>query len=82
MNKRSESKEKKPYFPPTLTKLTALQAKRFVMDRTDCSDQEAEDLLASPRREMAITAMSARRKHAPSQPEEEPCQLMTTRIGE
>jgi hypothetical protein len=68
MNKSGESKEKKPYSPPKLTKLTALQIKQFVMDRADCSDQEAEDLLASPRREMAITAVSARRKNAPSQP--------------
>jgi hypothetical protein len=82
MNKRSESKEKKPYSPPTLTKLAALQAKQFVLDHIDCSDQEAGDLLDSPRREMAITAMSARKKHALSQPEEEPCQPMTTPTGE
>jgi len=69
MNKRGESKERKPYSPPKVTKLTAVQAKQFVMDRTDYSDQEAEDLLDSQRREMALTAMSARGKHALSQPE-------------
>lgn len=82
MNKRSVSKEKKPYSPPKLTKLTAPQVKQFVMDRTDCSDQESEGLLDSLRRDVAITAVSARRKHAQSQPEEEPCRPMTTLTSE
>lgn len=54
MTKRGEPKEKKPYSPPKLTKLTAVQVTQFVMDRTDCSNQEAEDFLDSLRREMAI----------------------------
>jgi hypothetical protein len=46
----SESK-KKPYSPPTVTKLTLEQAKQFVAGHANCSDQEATDLLESLRRE-------------------------------
>jgi hypothetical protein len=46
----SEGK-KKPYCPPAVTKLTREQAKQFVADRTNCSDQEAADFLESLRRE-------------------------------
>jgi hypothetical protein len=49
---RSDSKgKKKPYSPPAVTKLTLEQAKQFVADRTNCSDQEAADILESLRRE-------------------------------
>lgn len=34
---------KKTYSRPTLKKLTLEQAKQFLMDRTNCGDQEAED---------------------------------------
>ena len=43
--------KKKPYLPPTLTKLTPEQARQFVIDHASCSDQEALDLLESLRRE-------------------------------
>jgi len=43
--------KKKPYFPPTLKKMTSEQAKRFVIDHSNCSDQEAIELLESLRRE-------------------------------
>ena len=46
----SESK-KKPYSPPTVTKLTPERARQFVADRANCSDQEAADSLESLRRE-------------------------------
>jgi len=46
----SESK-KKPYSPPTLTKLSTDQAKQFVASNTNCGDQEATDLLESLRQE-------------------------------
>lgn len=46
----SESK-RKPYSPPTVTKLTLEQAKQFAADRAHCGDQEAIDLLESLRRE-------------------------------
>jgi len=42
---------KKPYSPPTLTKLTPEQARHFVAHRTNCSDQEAQDALESLRQE-------------------------------
>ena len=49
---KSDSKgNKKPYAPPTVTKLPPEQAKQFVADRTNCSDQEAADILESLRRE-------------------------------
>jgi hypothetical protein len=41
MGPGSKDKKKKPYFPPTLTKLTPEQAKKLVADRTHCSAQEA-----------------------------------------
>ena len=46
----SEGK-KKPYSSPTLTKLSTDQAKQFVASNTNCSDQEAADLLESLRQE-------------------------------
>lgn len=49
---KSDSKgKKKPYSTPTVTKLTPEQAKQFVVERTNCSDQEAADVLESLRRE-------------------------------
>jgi hypothetical protein len=49
MQARSEGKKKR-YSPPTVTKHTLEQAKQFVVDRTNCTDQEAVDLLESLRR--------------------------------
>jgi hypothetical protein len=43
--------QKKPYFPPTVKELTLEQARAFVSERANCSDQEAADLLESLRRE-------------------------------
>jgi hypothetical protein len=51
MGPGSKDKKKKPYFPPTLTKLTPEQAKKLVADRTHCSAQEAAEFLESFRRE-------------------------------
>jgi hypothetical protein len=50
MKSDSEGK-KKPYAPPTVTRLPPERAKQFVADRTNCSDQEAADILESLRRE-------------------------------
>ena len=50
MQSDSDSK-KKPYSPRTATKVTLEQAKQFVADHSNCSDQEAMDLLESLRRE-------------------------------
>ena len=46
----SESK-KQPYSPPSARKLTLEQAKQFVACHTNCSDQEAAELVESLRRE-------------------------------
>jgi hypothetical protein len=52
MKKESDSRKmKKKYFPPTVTKLTQDQAKQLVKDRTNQSDQEADDVLNSLRQE-------------------------------
>jgi hypothetical protein len=49
----SDSKSnKKPYSRLAATKVTSEQAKQFVVDRGNCSDQEATDLLESLRREL------------------------------
>jgi hypothetical protein len=41
------TQEKKPYLPPTATKLTLDQAKQFVADKTNRSEEEAADFLES-----------------------------------
>ncbi|HZZ16983.1 MAG TPA: hypothetical protein VFE08_13590 [Candidatus Sulfotelmatobacter sp.] len=49
---KNESKpRKKEYCSPTLTKLAEDEAKKFVTDRTNCSDEEAQDVLESLREE-------------------------------
>jgi hypothetical protein len=45
---KSKDQKKRPYFPPTLTKLTGEQAKKLVADRKNCSEEEAADLLEIP----------------------------------
>jgi hypothetical protein len=49
---KNESKpRKKVYCAPTLTKLAEDEAKKFVTERTNCSDEEAQDVLKSLREE-------------------------------
>jgi hypothetical protein len=43
------TRNRQPYSKPTVTKLTREQAKKVVVDRTGCDDQDAEDLLESMR---------------------------------
>ena len=43
--------QKRPYFPPTLRKLTPEQAKRLIADRKNCSEEEAAEFLKSLRRQ-------------------------------
>jgi hypothetical protein len=47
MKKESKQLSKKTYSPPTVTKLTRDEAKQFVTDRTNCSQQEADEVLES-----------------------------------
>jgi hypothetical protein len=47
----SKDPKKKPYSPPTLTKLTPEQARTLLADRKNCGEEEAADLL-----EMSPTA--------------------------
>jgi len=49
--KKETPGKKRPYSAPTVRKLTLEQAKRFVAERTKCSDAEATELLESLRRE-------------------------------
>jgi hypothetical protein len=44
----SKDPRKKPYSPPTLTKLTPEQAKTLLADRKNCSEEEAADFLEIP----------------------------------
>jgi hypothetical protein len=39
--------EKKPYLPPTATKLTPNQAQQFVVNKINGSEEEAADFLES-----------------------------------
>ncbi len=45
--KNERKPRKKSYSPPTVSKLTKDQAKQFVTDRTNCSQQEADEVLES-----------------------------------
>ena len=45
-----KKKKKKPYIPPTITKLPLEKAKQLIMERSHCSDKEALALLDSLRR--------------------------------
>lgn len=51
MASNSESKKRR-YAPPAATRVTLHEAKEFVADRANWSDQEATDLLESLRREL------------------------------
>ena len=44
----SKDPKKKPYSPPTLTKLTPEQAKTTLANRKNCGEEEAADLLEMP----------------------------------
>jgi AmiR/NasT family two-component response regulator len=60
----SQDKKKKPYSPPTLTKLTPEQAKKLVADRKNCSEEEAADFLNSLLRQQPNNAMDQKRKRS------------------
>jgi hypothetical protein len=49
--KKDPPGKKRPYSPPSATKLTPDQAQRFVKEHANFSDQQAADLLASLRRD-------------------------------
>jgi hypothetical protein len=49
--KKDPPGKKRPYSPPSATKLTPDQAKRFVKEHANFSDQQAADLLESLQRE-------------------------------
>jgi hypothetical protein len=49
--KNEREPRKKSYSAPTFTKLPEDEAKKFVTDRMNCSDEEAEDVLESLREE-------------------------------
>jgi hypothetical protein len=51
MESDAKDRKKKPYSHPTVTKSTLEQAKKFVADRNNCSDQEAADFLELLRRQ-------------------------------
>ncbi len=45
MDSEFEGKQKKPYVPPSIKKLTPAEARQFIMDHVHCTDQEAMKLL-------------------------------------
>ncbi len=45
MHSEFEDKQKKPYVPPTVKKLTLDEARQFIVDHVHCTDQEAMKLL-------------------------------------
>jgi hypothetical protein len=47
----SKDKKRKPYSPPTLTKLTPKEAKQLVTGHIDSSDQDVVDFLEAMRRQ-------------------------------
>jgi hypothetical protein len=61
---KSQDQPKKPYFSPTLTKLTREQAKKLVLDRKHCSEEEANEFLNSPRQQVQRTSKDEKRKRS------------------
>jgi len=51
VNTDAKDKKRKPYSPPTLTKLTPKQAKELVTGDIDSSDQGVVDFLEAMRRQ-------------------------------
>lgn len=45
-------KKKRRYVPPTIAKLPLEKARQFIVERTNCSNQEATQLLESMREEL------------------------------
>jgi hypothetical protein len=60
----SQDEKKKPYSPPTLTKLTTEQARQFVADRNNCSEEEATDSLKSLRKHPPFDVTEQKRKRS------------------
>jgi hypothetical protein len=60
----SEDQKKKPYSPPTLTKLTPEQAKKFAADRNNCSEEEAAEFLKSLRKHPPSDVTDQKRKRS------------------
>ena len=54
--------KKKPYFPPSLRELTPEQAKKIVMERKHCSEEEASELLNSLKQQPQQTGKDQERK--------------------
>jgi hypothetical protein len=60
----SQDQPKKPYSSPTLTKMTREQAKKLVMDRKHCSEEEADKFLNSLRQQAQRTGKDRERKRS------------------
>jgi hypothetical protein len=45
MHSEFEAKQKKPYVPPSVKKLTLDEARQLILDHVHCTDQEAMTLL-------------------------------------
>jgi hypothetical protein len=60
----SEDQKKKPYSPPTFTKLTPEQARKLVADRKSCSKEEAADFFNSLLRQHPNNATDRKRKRS------------------
>ena len=60
----SRNQSKKLYSPLTLTKMTREQAKKLVMDRKHCSEEEAEKFLNSLRQQARHTSKDQERKRS------------------
>ena len=61
----SQDRKKKPYSPPSLTKLTPEQARKLVADRRNCSEEEAADFLKSLQQQPLHDATDQQRKRSP-----------------
>lgn len=46
-NNRPSTMKKKPYSPPTVKTLTPDQARKFIADRKNCTEEEAAEFLES-----------------------------------
>jgi hypothetical protein len=61
---KPEDPKKKPYFPPALKEITREQAIKLVMERKNCSEEEAARFVDSLKEEMQNDDTDQERKRS------------------
>ncbi len=61
---KAEDPKKKPYFPPALREITREQAIKIVMERKNCSEEEAAEFVDSLKEQMQNGGTDQERKRS------------------